>query len=212
MPTASRLPFSTRRPLPFASSPLDALPAAINHLLAAEPWARAQLAPFVGRTVEVVVAPFTIRLSVLPGGSVARAATGVVADTQIRVSGAAAIRFATGGAEAAMRDVQVSGDTDFAQAVSLLVRHLRWDVEDDLAKVTGDVVAHRVVGTAKGVVGAARRNGERLAAQFGEYWLEENPQLVRPRAVETFADGVRRLRDDLARLEKRVERLTRPPA
>jgi ubiquinone biosynthesis protein UbiJ len=210
MPTALRNPFATRTSSRPPLHPLDVLPAALNHLLAAEPWARHQLVPFIGRTIEIVTFPFTIRLTVVAGGQVARAPAAAVADTSIRIPGAAVIRFVGGQADAAMRDARITGDEDFAQVVARLARHLRWDVENDLAKVTGDVVAHRVVGAARGTAGAVRRVGERLASGLGEYWLEENPSLVRPRAVASLADGVRRLRDDLARLEQRVDRL--PPA
>ena len=109
---------------------------------------------------------------------------------------------------AVMRDLRLEGDAEFAQAVSLLVRNLRWDVEEDLSKVVGDAASHRAVSTARRVSGEVKRANERVVANVSEYLLEENPQLVRPRAVQTLADGVRRLRDDLARLEKRLDRLT----
>ena len=194
-------------PFPMFSNPLDALPAAINHLLAAEPWARAQLVPHANKTLHVVVRPFTIALAVAPNGTVARASATAAADATVTLAYAAVARGLAGGAEALTRDLRVDGDADFAQAVSLLVRNLRWDAEEDLSKVVGDVAAHRVVSTARAAHGEFKRSNEKIAAGVSEYLLEENPQLVRPRAVQSFADGVRKLRDDLARLEKRVERL-----
>ncbi len=193
-------------------NPLDALPAAINHLLVDEPWARAQLAAHVGKTLNVVLSPFTIRLAVAPDGSVVRAPAEAVADTTITLPPSTITRVLAGGAEAASRDARISGDADFAQAVSMLVRNLRWDVEEDLSKVIGDAAAHRTVDAARAASGEIRRTSERMVAGIAEYLLEENPQLVRPRSVQTLADGVRKLRDDLARLEKRVERATAPGA
>lgn len=204
MPAAS----FPRFPLPFLPNPLDALPAVINHLIAAEPWARAQLAPHANKTLHVVVQPFTIRLAVAPDGSVARSTTTTVADTTVTLPYSALPRIVAGGADAVMRDLRLDGDADFAQAVSMLVRNLRWDVEEDLSKVVGDAASHRLVSAARQAGGTVRRTNERMAAGLSEYLLEENPQLVRPRAVQVFADGVRSLRDDLARLEKRVDRLT----
>jgi ubiquinone biosynthesis protein UbiJ len=216
MPNANRSPFSTRGSLPSFPNPLDALPAAINHLLAAEPWARAQLAPHVGKTLHVVVVPFTIRLTVsvdptTAAVSVVRAGASSLADTTITMPYAALPRLLAGGPDAAMRDLRIDGDADFAQVVGLLVKNLRWDVEEDLSKVIGDVASHRVVGAARAASAEVRRANDRVVSGVTEYLLEENPQLVRPRAVQALAEGVRRLRDDLARLEKRVERLT-PPA
>ncbi len=202
----------TPPPFPMFPNPLDALPAAINHMLAAEPWARAQLVPHANKTLHIVVQPFTIGLAIAPDGSVARAAPGSVADTTITLPYATAARALmgtfTGGADALMRDLRVDGDAELAQAVSLLVRNLRWDVEEDLSTVVGDAVAHRVVATARAAGGEFRRSNEKFAAGVSEYLLDENPQLVRPRAVRVLADGVRKLRDDIARLEKRLDRMT----
>ena len=203
MPVTDFLP-----PLPLLPNPLDALPAAINHMLAAEPWARAQLAPHANMTLHVVMAPFTVCLSVAPNGTVARAAAGCAPDATVTLASSALPRALAGGADAAMRDMRLEGDAEFAQAVSLVARHLRWDVEEDLSKVVGDAAAHRIVGGARAVAARFSETNEKFAANVSEYLLEENPQLIRPRAVRAFADSVRVLRDDIARLEKRVERLS----
>ena len=49
----------------------------------------------------------------------------------------------------------------------------------------------------------------KLAQNFTEYWIEENPMLARPAEARQFLSEVDQLRDDLARLEKRVAALTK---
>jgi ubiquinone biosynthesis protein UbiJ len=49
--------------------------------------------------------------------------------------------------------------------------------------------------------------GDNLARSFAEYWTEEQPLIARASDVEKFNRDVDRLRDDVARLEKRVENL-----
>jgi len=88
-----------------------------------------------------------------------------------------------------------------------LARYLRWDFEEELSKVFGDAAAHAVAGAVRSFaawqVDAARRLGE----GFMEYTLEES-RLLAPRAqFAAFGSEVARLRDALARLDKRVERL-----
>jgi ubiquinone biosynthesis protein UbiJ len=106
-----------------------------------------------------------------------------------------------------MRAVDVSGNAKLASEVLLLVRHLRWDVEEDLARVVGDVAAHRVVGWARTFAGWQRDVARRLADSTMEYVIEERRMLVPRGEFETQAAAVARLRDALARFEQRLRRL-----
>jgi len=57
------------------------------------------------------------------------------------------------------------GDVQLAAEVNWLVDHVRWDVEDDLARVIGDVPAHAIGNAVRRVVGALRQFvGNRAAA------------------------------------------------
>ncbi|BEH29415.1 hypothetical protein GTC054_06310 [Burkholderia pseudomallei] len=53
----------------------------------------------------------------------------------------------------------------------------------------------------------ARRTGRNVLDSIAEYWLDENPQVVRKSALADFDAGLARARDTLARVEKRIERL-----
>ena len=111
--------------------------------------------------------------------------------------------------ETAWREVAITGDTDLASAIHHVARNLRWDVEEDLARVFGDVVAHRMAEAGR----TFRRWGEQAADNtgrtFAEYWTEEQPLIAAARDLEEFSRAVDELRDDAARLEKRVEQIAR---
>jgi ubiquinone biosynthesis protein UbiJ len=109
--------------------------------------------------------------------------------------------------DAAMREVRIEGDTELAQAVDFLFRHLRWDAEEDLSRLVGDVPAHRVAATGRAFTAWQKDAGERLARNVAEYFTEENPVLARPADVRRFGAEVDALRDDVERLEKRIARL-----
>ena len=51
--------------------------------------------------------------------------------------------------------VRIEGDVQLAAEVNWLVDHVRWDVEDDLARAIGDVPAHTIATGARRVVGGA---------------------------------------------------------
>lgn len=179
---------------------------ALNLLLRREAWAREKLAPFAGEIVELRFAPIpALRLEIVEGGQ-ARAAD-VHAATTLTITAKPGILAALPkGEEYLMRAVDIAGNAQLAAEILALLRYLRWDVEEDLSRVFGDVIAHRLVGTARDMAAwqadAARRLGENVM----EYAIEERRLVVSRPEFDQFAAGVSRLRDDLARLEQRVQR------
>jgi len=178
---------------------------ALNHLLEAEPWARERLAPFAGQTVELRSPPLPpLRVIVLPGGLVE--AGGEDPALTITVKPDALSNLARG-EEHFMRSVEVSGDPAFAAEVMTLVRHLRWDMEEDLSKLFGDIAAHRLANAARDLAAWHAEAARRLVESLADYAVEEERILI-PRAdMERFAAEVARLRDAVERLEKRLQRL-----
>ena len=95
-----------------------------------------------------------------------------------------------------------------AASLSEVARNLRWDVEEDLSRVFGDIAAHRMVETGRKFADWGKQGADNVARSFSEYWTEESPLIAARADVATFSAEVDALRDDLARLEKRVERLS----
>lgn len=178
---------------------------ALNHLLDAEPWARERLAPFAGATVELRNPPFPpLRFLILPGG---RLEAGGENPALVITLKPEALFNLLRGEEHFVRSLEVTGDPQLAAEVMVLVRQLRWDVEEDLSKLVGDIAAHRLATAARDFAAwqadAARRLGESLA----DYAVEEKRMLVGRADLESLSAAVARLRDALERLEKRVQRL-----
>jgi ubiquinone biosynthesis protein UbiJ len=53
--------------------------------------------------------------------------------------------------------VRIEGDVQLAADVNWLVDNVRWDLEDDLARVIGDAPAHNLAGIAGRMVDAVRK-------------------------------------------------------
>jgi ubiquinone biosynthesis protein UbiJ len=181
--------------------------AAINHLLAQESWARDKLAAHAGKIACFDSGVFAVKLQVAPDGMLA-AATGDTVNVTIRVKLADLPLIAQNRARA-FSYVKVEGDADFANTISQLSQTLRWEVEADLGKWVGDIAAARMVAGGRAALKTAESTGQKLAENIAEYLLEENPTLVRPQAVADFGSDVARLRDDVERLSKRIEKLSR---
>lgn len=188
---------------PFAS--------ALNHLLEAEPWARERLAPFVGEILELRAPPLPrLRFTIEADGRLAagpRDADSGTAPSLVITLRPEALAAAAKGEEHLLRTIDVAGNAKLASEVMFLARHLRWDVEEDLARFIGDVAAHRLVGAARQAAAWQADALRRLAEGFVEYAAEEQRLLVSKAEIEALAAAQARLRDGLERLEKRIERL-----
>ena len=188
-------------------SPVSLLPAAINHLLAQEAWARAKLIPHAGNIAVLDGGLLAVRLKVASDGLLETPAADETAAVTIRVQ-LSDLPLIMQNRERAFSYVKIEGDADFANTISQLSQSLRWEAEDDLSKIVGDIAAVRLVDGAKSAVKNAKSMHRSVTENVAEYLLEENPMLVRKQAVSDFTSDVTRLRDDVARLAKRVEKLT----
>lgn len=179
---------------------------AVNHVLRSAPLALERLARHAGRTAAFHVGPMTLAFTVQTTGEVAAAVPGAARDLEVRISPFLLPRLAAH-EEAAFREIEMSGDMELAQEISFLARNLSWDYEEDLARVVGDIAAHRIGSAARGLAGWTREAGLRLAQGAAEYWTEEAPLIASRVKVETFVHEVATLREALDRLEKRIEKL-----
>ncbi len=204
-------------PTPLATPAVTAL----NHLLEQEPWACQLLLPFAGRVIRFDAAAFTLALKVTEQGvtelAPATEAAAVTLIVPLQQWPLVAADVAEGGQAAAMRHVRIEGDAELANAVSALASNLRWDAAEDLSRALrgimggplSDSVAQRAVDGVRQLHEQATRVGRTLLDNVTEYLLDEQPTLVRHAALDAYGAETGKLRDDLARLEKRLEKLER---
>jgi ubiquinone biosynthesis protein UbiJ len=87
------------------------------------------------------------------------------------------------------------------------LRGMQWEYEEDLSRLIGDVPAHEIAELGRKVFSEAKKQSVNIAEMFTEYWQEEQPLIAKKRHVEQFVKDVDTLRDDVERLDKRVENL-----
>ena len=190
---------------------LRAVGALLDHVLAQQPQGRQRLLPHAGKTLQLRAGALDLRMRVgddtrLQPVRDEAAAPQLQLDVDVARWMAAQLR---GGAEAALAGVRIAGDAEFAQAISGLLGHVRWDAEADLSQVFGDVLGHRLARAAAASGQRARELARRVESDTRE-WLREAPRGVVGRwELDDAARDVARLRDGAARLEKRVEALRR---
>jgi ubiquinone biosynthesis protein UbiJ len=183
--------------------------AVINHLLARESWARERLVPYAGKTARLACPPVVMVLLVQPDGYVQAVEEDEArqCDVALSLPAGALSAFVQGGQAAIMKHVKIEGDAEFATQIGKLAEHLRWEPEEDLAKLIGDAPAYRAATLVRRIHERVMRSGRNLRDSAAEYLLDESPQLVRRSVLTDFNSELARARDALARVEKRIERI-----
>ncbi len=184
----------------------EAAAAAVNHLLAPADWAREALRGHAGQVVLLKLPPLEVALAVTPEGCVAPAQARAEPDLRVELPPADVLR-AMGGEAPLSGLSRIDGDALFGATLRHLAHNLRWDFEEDLSRLVGDVAAHRGAEWLRALARLPGATAARLSAASAEYVTEE-ARLLPPRAeVQGWMSEVDRLRDDLARLEARLARL-----
>lgn len=180
---------------------------ALNHVLGQARWARERLVPFAGETLVIAAAALpSLRFAIEEDGLLQPAPIEGEPTLTIHVR-AGALAALTRGIEHATREIEVTGNARLAAEVLFLARHLRWDAEEDLARVFGDALAHRMTRDARRLARGLGETARRLAGALVDDALEERRLVVRRAEHDALARDNARLRDALDRLEKRLERL-----
>jgi ubiquinone biosynthesis protein UbiJ len=180
----------------------------INHLLAQETHARDQLRAHAGKIACVDLGIYQLRLQIDADGWCQTAPADAPDNVKIMLK-VSDLPLIAANRERAFSYVKIAGDAEFANVISHLSQNLRWEAEEDLSKLFGDIAAVRMVAAGKSVAQTLQQTHQKIQENLAEYFLEENPMLVRPAQVEQLGQDVNRLRDDTERLQKRIEKLER---
>ena len=103
--------------------------------------------------------------------------------------------------------LDVTGDAFTAQAFQKLLKHARPDPEEELSRFVGDAAAFRAGEIARGVRDWAVEARSTMGANIREYLQEERREVPSRYEFERFGSSIDALRDDVARLEARINRL-----
>ena len=182
---------------------------ALNHLLRQNSWAAEKLRPHAGKTLRIGVMPLQSTLTLDNAGEFSTAAPEATVDAKILLSPGSALRLLIEPASA-MNLATLEGDMELATTVGKVLRDLRWDIEEDLSRVIGDIPAHQLGQAGARIRREIGRQAASVAGMFAEYWLEEQPLIAKKTHLAQFSRDVDALREDAERLAKRLERLEQP--
>ena len=179
----------------------------VNHVLASEPWAMAELSPHVGKSICLNLPMGQMAVEITPQGKIAALDSTDQASLLLEVSAQAlsGLLASSGNLrDQAFKAVKISGDADLAQLIGRLVSQVRWEYEEDLANWVGDAPANFAVRQAKTMVKAGQAATKDFLQNVVEYVSEERKILLNKRDFMIRKNELNELRDSVDRIEKRI--------
>lgn len=185
----------------------------LNEQIAASTAATERLVELEGKRFAVVIKGSDLRFVATAGRDGLLIAMSVDAPCDVELSAGVfdLLRLARSASLADLKsvDATLNGDVRVAEAFADLMRLAVPEPEAVLADWIGDMSAHAVGQAARGMAEWSARAGRAFEQNFSEYLQEERPTLVAPALARHFGAEVDRIRDDVARAERRVEILER---
>jgi ubiquinone biosynthesis accessory factor UbiJ len=179
----------------------------VNRGLPRSPRAQQLLAQLEGRSLAIEVGELA-RFHVASNGATLQITTGErPADATLAGGPLSLLALAGDAPESVMQRgaVTISGDAQLAQQFRELAQLLRPDLEEELSSVLGDVPAHQLGRLARLGAGWTRKAAATTLTNLAEYLGHERQDLVPRNEGEQFLRGVDGVREDLERLEARLE-------
>jgi ubiquinone biosynthesis protein UbiJ len=129
----------------------------LNHVLMQEKEAQNRLLRKKGSVVHVRWGVFALDLLITPAGLLDRAAPGAKPDLLLAVAAESPAVVMQSVLAGKAPPVKIEGDVQLAAELGWLADNLRWDVEEDLSRIIGDVPAHTLAGFARQAIAGLRQ-------------------------------------------------------
>ena len=130
----------------------------INHVLMQEAEAQARLVRQAGKTVHASWRSFSMRLAATPAGLFELGGhSATPADLTLTLTETSPLQLAKSALKGDKPPVHIAGDVQFAAEINWLVENVRWDIEEDIARLIGDAPAHTIGEAARRVLEAMRQ-------------------------------------------------------
>lgn len=129
----------------------------LNHVLMQEPQAMERMVRQSGRVALVQWRHFSLALLVTPAGLFNLAEEGAQPDLRLEVTNTNPFTLARSALRGDKPSIRIEGDVQLAADLQWLADNVSWDVEEDLARVIGDVPAHTLASLARSAAQAVRQ-------------------------------------------------------
>lgn len=194
-------------------NPLEALlrpfVALVNRQIKSTTPARELCANMTGKVIAIRVQNTALAMFFEIGADALNIASDYDDEPDVSLSGSLLSLASLATGEAAIRSgaVEIRGDAELAQSFRELLQFGRPDLEEELSAFIGDAPAHGVGDVARRIGAWSRDARDTMRQNISEYLQEESRTVPSRHEVEAFQRDVDALRDDVARLNARMQRI-----
>jgi ubiquinone biosynthesis protein UbiJ len=186
----------------------------INHYMALDPEMQDKLAAFRGKVIKLEMKGLNKEFYLFPGddGMQVKTEYDGTADTVLSGSPASLFKMSMVPDASGMLlkgEVEISGDTRLGHQFKNIFTQMDIDWSEQLARLVGDSAAYQLQQSGKKLVQWGKQAVNSVAMTTGEYLQEESRDVVTETELEIFCEAVDRLRDDVDRLQAKIQLLSK---
>jgi len=188
-----------------------ALEKALNHCLQMDPETLDQVTRLEGKVVALAIIGLGRSIYLVPTADGLRVQSVFEGEPDVTIKGGvfslARLGLSENPASVFGDGVEMEGDAQLGRKVQYILDSLDLDWEEQLSRLSGDVIAHQVGNTVRELFSWGSKTAETLGRDVAEYFQEESRDLVVKPELDQFLDQIDVLRSDVDRLAQRVKRL-----
>jgi ubiquinone biosynthesis accessory factor UbiJ len=185
----------------------------INRYLALDPEMLEKLAQFNGKVVKLEMTGINKVLYMLPSNSGIQVLDEYEgsADTVLRGTPVSLFKMGLVSNTASMLlkgEIEISGDTRLGHQFKNIFSQMDIDWSEPLADLVGDGLAFQIQQTVSDFSRWGKQSLESVSLSCSEYLQEESRDVVTDTELNIFYDGVDQLRNDVDRLQAKINTIT----
>lgn len=186
-----------------------AIETAINTLLKLDDNARARLDSLQGKIVDLHLQGLELHIYLLLHADKIEVMRYFDGEIDVVISGTPLSMASLTASNSAMfsGDVEITGDVEVGKRFKNLLDALEIDWEEQLSRLTGDIVAHQIGNAVRDLNRLLDRAANSFGANLGEYLREESRLTPTQGECDHFFTDVDTLRADVDRFDVRLQRL-----
>ncbi len=187
---------------------LDGVEKMVNKVLSLDEETFVSLEELTGKVVEIDVLSTDIRLFIFPSGKGVRLASEYGDKADVSIKGTLPALLGMIAAEkVGAGDVEIIGNVGLARKFQSILKKINIDWEEYLSQIIGNIAAHKVGNFLKGMSLFAKATAKTISLDISEYLRYEKEALLDKSELDEFNHAVDEIRNDVERLQKRVEKL-----